>query len=335
MLGDADPAQLEEARALTTAVGHARDWVNRPSADKAPARLAEEMAAVLVGVGYEVEIWDEARIAAERLGGVQAVAAGSDRPPTVLVGRRRSGSQSPHLALVGKGIVFDSGGLSLKTAAAMESMKVDMAGAAAVVGGAEAIGALGLAVDVNVFVPLCDNMPGGSATKPGDVLTARNGKTIEVVNTDCEGRLILADALSLAAESDPDLIVDLATLTGGSRVALGDRIGALFTSGEEVTEMIEAAASRAGERIWPLPLPVDYRQLIDSTVADMKNQGGRSGSAITAALLLAEFTAGLPWAHIDMAAPATFLEDGPDGPKGASGYGVATIVSLAGGLSGQ
>ena len=280
-------------------------------------------------------LFDEDRIVAERLVGLAGVARGSDRPPRMLVARREGSGDAPHLALVGKGIVFDSGGLSIKTSEGMQTMKSDMAGAAAVVAAAVAIGRLGLGLKVSVFVPLTDNMPGGSATKPGDVLTARNGKTIEVLNTDAEGRLVLADALSLAAEQEPDLIVDVATLTGAAKIALGLQIAAVFASSEEVSNSIAAAADRSDERVWPMPVPEDYRALLSSGVADMKNTGGRYGGAITAALFLSEFVGGHPWAHLDVAGPAWSSEDRDTGPQGGTGFGVRTLVALAEGMSGS
>ncbi|MGH8912673.1 MAG: leucyl aminopeptidase family protein [Acidimicrobiia bacterium] len=329
LVGRVDAAGVDRAILIAGAIWRTRDWVNRPPVDTSPEVLGGEMADDLEAAGFEVEVWDEAKIVAERLGGLAGVAAGSVRPPRMLVGRYRPAEATGHLGLVGKGIVFDSGGLSIKSATMMETMKSDMAGAAAVVTGAATIARLELAVEVSIFVPLTDNLPSGSATKPGDVLTARNGKTIEVLNTDAEGRLVLADGLALAAEEEPDLIVDMATLTGAARVALGDHIAALFASSDEVAALVEAAAEIAGERLWRMPLPADYRQVIDSTVADMKNTGGRSGSAINAALLLSEFVGETPWAHVDIAAPAWFLEDNPLGPKGGSGFGVQTVVALA------
>lgn len=330
----AEPSGLEDLRVIMQAVELARDWVNRPPRDKAPAALAAEMSDGLREAGYETEVWEEDRIEIERLGGLIGVAAGSDRPPRLLVARR-SAPGRPHLALVGKGIVFDSGGLSIKTSEGMETMKVDMAGGAAVAAAAAAIGRLDLDLAVSVFVPLTDNMPGGSAQKPGDVVRIRNGKTIEVLNTDAEGRLVLADALALAAESGPDLIVDAATLTGAARVALGPHIAAVFAVTDAARERCLAAAERAGERMWPFPLPSDHRKLIESGVADMKNTGGKFGGAIAAALLLAEFVDDIPWVHLDIAGPAWLLENGPLGPKGGSGFGVRTLVGLAADLAGE
>ncbi|HLU53258.1 MAG TPA: leucyl aminopeptidase [Acidimicrobiia bacterium] len=329
LVGEVDDDELERARTVAGATVRARDWTNRPSADKAPEALATEMADVLRSAGVEADVWGESEIADEELGCLLAVAAGSDRPPRMVIGHRPG---SPNLALVGKGIVFDSGGLSIKTAEYMETMKRDMAGAAAVAAAAAAIAQVTPDVGLSVYLPLTDNMSGGSAMKPGDVLKARNGKTIEVLNTDAEGRLVLADALALAAEREPDLIVDVATLTGAARVALGDHIAAVFANADEPRDQVLAAGERAGERLWPMPLPEDYARLVSSSVADMKNTGGRYGGAIAAALLLAEFVGDIPWAHIDIAGPSWYTEDGPLGPKGASGFGVGTLVALAEGM---
>jgi leucyl aminopeptidase len=230
--------------------------------------------------------------------------------------------------MVGKGVVFDSGGLSIKPADAMETMKTDMSGAAAVFGAMQAIAELRLPVRVLAIAPLTENMTGGAAMRPGDVLRARNGKTIEVLNTDAEGRLVLADGLSLAVEHHPDLVVDLATLTGACRIALGDEIAGLFgTSGG--AELVAEAAEAAGERVWVLPLPPDYRKKIDSDVADMKNTGPRYGGAINAALLLKEFVGDTAWAHLDIAGPARSAEVEHYVTKGGTGFGVRTLVALA------
>jgi leucyl aminopeptidase len=211
----------------------------------------------------------------------------------------------------------------------METMKTDMSGAAAVFGAVQAIASLGLPVRVLGITPLTENMPGGGATRPGDVLTARNGKTIEVLNTDAEGRLVLADALALAAESAPDVIVDLATLTGACHVALGDKIAGAWGNDDFWLSRVIGAATRAGERVWRMPLPDDYRKNIDSDVADMKNIGGRYGGAINAALLLREFVDDVPWVHLDIAGPARWPDDEHYQAKGGSGFGVRTIVALA------
>ena len=235
----------------------------------------------------------------------------------------------PHLALVGKGITFDSGGLSLKTATGMESMKTDMGGAAAVLGAVDAAAALGVRIRLTAIAPLTENMPGGSAIKPGDVLTTRNGKTIEVLNTDAEGRLVLSDGLTLAVEAAPDAIIDLATLTGAAVVALGKEIAGLMGNDQTLLAEVHAAGDRAGEPNWPLPMPDDYRGHIDSDVADMRNVGrpGQAGS-IAAALLLREFVGDVPWAHLDIAGPARSDEAARYLVKGGTGFGVRTLVAL-------
>jgi len=225
--------------------------------------------------------------------------------------------------------VFDSGGLSLKTAKGMETMKTDMSGAAAVAVAVTAIAQLQLPVKVLGVAPLAENMPGGGATRPGDILRIRNGKSIEVVNTDAEGRLVLADGLALACEQEPDLVVDIATLTGSTHVALGDDYAGLWASGEDAADLVLGAAQRAGEKVWRMPLVGDYRKLIDSDIADMKNSGGRYGGAITAALLLSEFVDDRPWAHLDIAGPARASTTSGYIPAGGTGFGVRTLIALA------
>ncbi len=318
--------QAERARVVAEAVASARDWINRPSLDKGPPALAEAFSSVARDAGMTAEVWDEDRLSEEGMGGMLSVGRGSHKPPRLvrLVGH----GEGPRLTLVGKGITFDSGGLSLKPAKSMETMKTDMSGAAAVVAAGVAITRLGLNVKVEVLAALAENMPGGAATRPGDVFTARNGKTVEVMNTDAEGRLVLADALSLAAEGSPDMVVDLATLTGACVVALGLDYAGLFGS-EEARRMVADAASAAGEHVWPLPLPSDYRKMLDSPVADMKNIGGRWGGAITAALMLKEFTGDHPWAHLDIAGPARTGKTTHYLSEGATGFGVRTLVALA------
>ena len=334
-----DPAaSAEGARrgaVVADAVCLARDLVNEPPSSMTPgtiARIAGEQVATRQGV--TLEIWDEDRIAAERLGGLLGVSRGSAEPPRLLIVRyepdgAEDGESVPHVVLVGKGITFDSGGLSLKTADGMVTMKTDMSGAAAVLAAVSACGDLGVRVRVTAITPVTENMPGGRAIKPGDVLTIRNGKTIEVLNTDAEGRLVLADGLSLAAEMEPDAIVDLATLTGACVVALGGSIAGVFGNDVRLVDAIRDASARAGERTWPLPMPREYRSHIDSDVADMKNMGkaGQAG-AIAAALLLERFTDGVRWAHLDIAGPARSDEDAGVLTKGGTGFGVRTLLEL-------
>jgi len=335
VLVGSDDAAVEGARRggiIASAVALARDLVNESPINKPPTELARIAGEMADRVGLRVEVWEEAEIQAEGLGGLWGVSLGAASPPRLVELWHEPEGAEAFLAIVGKGIVFDSGGLSLKPAAGMETMKTDMAGAAAVFGAMQAIAELALPIRVVGITPLTENMPGGAAQRPGDVLRARNGKTIEVLNTDAEGRLVLADGLSLAVEHGPDLIVDLATLTGACMVALGDKIAGLFgTVGG--AEQVQAAAEAAGERVWPLPLPSDYRKKIDSDVADMKNTGPRYGGAINAALLLKEFVGDVPWAHIDIAGPARASETEHYLLKGGTGFGVRTIVALASELS--
>ncbi|HEV8297463.1 MAG TPA: leucyl aminopeptidase [Acidimicrobiales bacterium] len=317
--------------AIADAVCWARDLVNEPGGSLTPPELAKTAAARARQAGLKVTVHDEASIKRMKLGGLLGVNRGSTQPPRfVELTYEPAGRTAGTLALVGKGITFDSGGLSIKTGTGMMTMKCDMGGAAAVFGAMSVLGAVKPKVRVRAFVPITDNMLGGDATRPGDVLRARNGKTVEVLNTDAEGRLILADALSLASEAKPDAIVDLATLTGACVVALGPSIAGLMGTSDAWVQQVRAAADRSGERVWPLPLPTDYRKQIDSPVADMKNIGGPNGGSLTAGLFLKEFVAdGIPWAHLDIAGPAFLEAEDGEHPKGATGFGVRLLVELA------
>ena len=335
-----DGAALSEGvvrgSAVASAVCLARDLVNEPPSSMTPSSLAQAAQEYVAGrPGVTLEVWDEDRIAEERLGGLLGVARGSAEPPRLLRAVYEPADpieidgRVPHVVLVGKGITFDSGGLSLKSPDGMITMKTDMSGAAAVLATISACGVLGVRVRVTAISPVTENMPGGRATKPGDVLTIRNGRTIEVLNTDAEGRLVLADGLSLATEMQPDAVIDLATLTGACVVALGNSIAGVFGSDQELIERIQAASTRAGESVWPLPLPDEYRSHIDSEIADMKNVGkaGQAG-AIAAAMLLAQFVEGVPWAHLDIAGPARSDEDSGVIVRGGTGFGVRTLLEL-------
>ncbi|MEX0826293.1 MAG: leucyl aminopeptidase [Acidimicrobiia bacterium] len=324
---DASVAEAQLGRSIAGGVNLARDLINTPAMDKAPEVLAQVARDLAARVGMNVRVLDEREIAQERLGGLLGVSLGSTKPPRLVELRYEPKGAKGFVAFVGKGIVFDSGGLSIKPADGMETMKTDMSGAAAVFGAMQVIAEMGLPVRVLGIAPLTENMPSGSAVRPGDVLEIRNGKTIEVLNTDAEGRLVLADGLSLAAEEKPDLIVDIATLTGSCKAALGEKIAGLF-GGDDAAAIVSAAAEAAGERTWRLPLPDDYRKLIDSEVADMKNTGGKFGGAITAALLLKEFVGDVPWVHLDIAGPARASEAEHYIPKGATGFGVRTMVEI-------
>jgi leucyl aminopeptidase len=317
--------------AIGDAVVWARDLVNTPAKEKSPAQMAAAAQRHLRGTGVRVQVLDLAQIRAQRLGGVLGVGQGSQQTPRFLkMTYAPSGATGPALALVGKGVVFDSGGLSLKPGSGMETMKTDMSGGAAVIAAMGTLSRLGVRKKVNAYVPLVENMPSGTAIRPGDVLKIRNGKTVEVLNTDAEGRLILADALSLACEDGAAAIVDLATLTGACMVALGDKIAGLMVNDDAWGDQVQAAADRAGEPVWPLPLPKEYRKLLESEVADLKNiSSGGYGGALTAGLFLQEFvTPETPWAHLDIAGPAR--ANGDDGylVKGGTGFGVRTLVEL-------
>jgi leucyl aminopeptidase len=326
----ADESELATAVVSCEATILARNWVNTPAKDKSPETLAGLIAAATEGTDIDTEIWDLARIQEERLGALLGVAAGSDRDPRVVILQYRPDSARSHLALVGKGITFDTGGLSLKTASFMEEMKDDMGGAASVMAATVGIARLGIPVNITTIAPLTDNAVGGDATRPGDVLRPVEGPTIEVLNTDAEGRLILADGLGLAKRYEPDLTIDVATLTGAAAVALGKQVAAVFGSDSEVAARVLDAAARAGEEFWELPLFGGYRKSIDSNVADIKNiSGSRYGGAITAALFLKEYAGDGPWAHLDIAGPARSSETTGEFVKGASGVGVRTLIELA------
>ncbi len=331
---DADLEVAREAMIVVDGVALARDLVNEPAMYKSPETMADIAAGIAGETNLDIRILDAAEIEAERLGGLHGVSLGATNPPRLVELRYEPEDAKAFLAVVGKGIVFDSGGLSLKPANSMEEMKTDMSGEAAVFGAMKAIARLALPVKVVGITPLTENMPGGAALRPGDVLHTRNGKTIEVLNTDAEGRLVLADGLALAVEQSPDLVVDLATLTGACMVALGKKIGGLFGTDDAVA-MVAEAAEVAGERLWHLPLPEDYRKQIDSDVADMKNTGESHGGAITASLFLKEFAGDGPWAHLDIAGPARAPETEGYILKGGTGFGVRTIVELARQMAGS
>ena len=280
-----------------------------------------------------MKVLSGAQLEAEALGGVLGVGQGSANPPRFVKATYSPARPQGSLALVGKGVVFDSGGLSLKTSSGMETMKTDMSGAAAVLAAMSVLAAVGVKAKVTAYVPMVENMPSGTAIRPGDVLKIRNGKTVEVLNTDAEGRLILADALSLASEDEPDAIIDLATLTGACMVALGDKIAGLMGNDDGWNDQVRDAADATGESVWPLPLPKEYRKLLESEVADLRNiSTGGYGGALTAGLFLQEFVDGAPWVHLDIAGPARAGGDDGYVLKGGTGFGVRTLVALAEGF---
>lgn len=314
-----------------SAVNIARHLVNLAPADLYPETFCEQAAQALAGTGIEIEILGPSELAAQKMNCILAVGGGSARPPRLLVLRYKgkgNGTEKP-LCLVGKGITFDSGGLSIKTADGMTDMKSDMAGAATVVATMQAIAKLELPVPVLGIAALAENMPSAAAFRPGDVLTAKNGKTIEILNTDAEGRLVLADALSHAVDLGASRIVDVATLTGACMVALGMKVAGLMSNNEGWQRELMAAAERAGERVWPLPMFEEYDELIKSQVADMKNIGGRWGGAISAAKLLAQFVGDVPWIHVDIAGPSYADKDAPHQDGGGTGFLVRTLLELA------
>lgn len=324
---DGTTAQIADATAIARGVTLARDLINRPAVDKSPQVLADRARSLSDRIS--VEVIDEVEAAERGYGGLLAVGAGSTNPPRMVVMRYEPDDEAPLVAFVGKGIVFDSGGLSLKPAKGMEEMKTDMAGAAAVYGAMQAIAEIGLPVRVLGVTPLSENMTGGAAQRPGDVFTAYNGKTVEVLNTDAEGRLVLADGLGIAAEAEPEMIVDIATLTGAAKVALGPTIGAIFGNDDEAIAAVEAAALFAGESMWTMPFERSYRSALDSPVADIKNIGDRWGGAIHAALFLAEFVDERPWVHLDIAGPGRSDKTEHYVTKGGTGFTVRTLVELA------
>ncbi len=319
-------AGLERGEIYSRATMLARDLVNEPPSSGNPRWLAAQ-ASGTAKKGLTVKVYDEKKIKQMKMGAVQGVAIGSTEPARFVHMTWKVPGAKKTIAIVGKGITFDSGGLCLKSADGMLNMKGDMGGAAAVVGIMSALPALKPKVNVHGIFAATENMPGGAAYKTRDVLTARNGKTIEIINTDAEGRLILADALSYASDLDPDEIIDLATLTGAVVVALGNDISGIFSNDQDLAGRISAAGHRAGEKVWQLPLEEDYMEMIRSDVADMKNSGGRWGGAILAALLLREFVAdGISWAHIDIAGPA--LRDSQSGYRSAGGTGFIVRTML-------
>ena len=304
-----------------------RNQINTPALDKSPEEFIQNVNNLLESSDVNVKVFDQKWLEENNFGGVLGVAKGSDRAPYLVVGKYNEKAKY-QIALIGKGVLFDSGGYSLKSPAGMETMKTDMSGAASAWGVINLVARTNQDIGLTVYTPIVENMVSGSAIRPGDVLKARNGKTIEVLNTDAEGRLIMADALAFAAESNPDLICDIATLTGASYVALGLDVGAVFSNNKDVESKFIEAAKNTYEDFHSLPLYSKYRKLIDSNLADMKNTGGRFGGAITAALLLQEFIGDNKWMHLDIAGPAR-----SDNRKGATGFGVLSLYEYFKSLS--
>ena len=298
-----------------------RDMVNYPALTKSPEFFQEMVEGLIGGLNIDLTVFDEEWILENNMGGVAGVAQGSDRSPKFLVGEYNPNAKK-QVALIGKGVLFDSGGLSLKSPSGMETMKSDMAGAATAWGIIALAAKQEIDIGLKVYTPIVENMPSGSAIRPGDVLKMRNGKTIEVMNTDAEGRLIMADALAYASESSPDIVCDVATLTGAAYVALGVEIGAVFSNNSKTLDNFLNSNSECFENYHSLPLEQSYKSLIKSNIADMKNTGGRFGGAITAALLLEEFVNDIDWVHLDIAGPGRSRSNNVIYPEGGTGFGV-------------
>jgi len=335
-------AALECAEILADAVVLCRDWVNTPPKDCTPPLLADLVSAahkdVTKGRGaprVKLEIFDHEQLAAMGCGGILSVGDSSESPSRLAKLTWAPKGAVAHLALVGKGVTFDSGGLTIKPSSSMVNMKGDMAGAASVVAATLAIARLGLPIKVTTFAPMAENMVSATSTRPGDVITMHNGTTVEIANTDAEGRMLLGDALSLAVDDKPDVLIDIATLTGHMQLALGDKVGAVMGTDDQVPAVL-AAGVAAGEQHWPMPIPEEMKERITSSkVADLlQHDWVRWGGGLYASAFLREFTGGLPWAHLDIAGKEMNL-GGAYGhvPAGATGFGVTTLVELARGMS--
>lgn len=303
---------------LAAATSLARDLANEPSNTATPEYLADKAAEISTRHGMTATVLDRSGIEAEELTGLSTVGRSASNEPRFIVMEHRKGGDAPPIVLVGKAVTFDSGGISIKPSGGMEEMKFDMSGGAAVIGAMEAVGALDLPLNVIALVPATENLPGGDAFKPGDVLRMRSGKTVEILSTDAEGRLILADALTYAARYEPAAVIDCATLTGACLVALGHHAAGLMGNDEDLIAEVRAAGETVGERAWPLPLFDEYTEQIKGDTADIKNTGGRFGGALTAGAFLKEF-AEYPWAHLDIAGTAYSNKGNAYSTKGASG----------------
>jgi leucyl aminopeptidase len=329
-------ADVTRIQILAEAVYQTRDLVNTPPNQMFPAAMVKEVQSGIMGLGLRLEVWDEKALAKAGFGGILAVGMGSSRPPRLVKIEYAPKGAKGHLALVGKGITFDTGGLSLKPAESMVGMKYDMTGAATAFQSVVAIARLGLPVRVSAWLCLAENMPSGTAQRPDDVIKIRNGKTVEVLNTDAEGRLVLADGLSAASETKPDLILDIATLTGAATIALGNRYAGLMGD-DSAVKAVEIAAESAGELVWHMPLPAELRPLLNSDVADIANVkiGNRAGGMLIGGHFLREFVPeSIAWAHLDVAGPA----DNGGGaygytPKGGTGAILRTLVGVASAMS--
>ncbi len=325
--GSVSDAVLERGTVIGQSINHARRLVNEPPVVLYPESFASMATEIASSAGLAIEVWDETKLEAEGCRAMLAVGRGSTRPPRLVIMRYDGGGSEAPIALVGKGVTFDSGGLSLKPSESMADMKCDMAGAATVVGVMHGIAKLGVKQNVIGFCGLAENMVSGNSYKLGDVIETRSGKTIEILNTDAEGRVVLADTLDVAVQHQPRAMVDLATLTGACLVALGSEVAGLMTNDQQVCEAIERSAKNEGEPVWQLPMFDLYDEKIKSKVADIKNIGeGRWGGAITAAKFLENFVGDVPWVHIDIAGPAFADRPKPYRDAGATGAMVRTLV---------
>lgn len=325
------PALLAETKVLTKNICLVRDWVNKPGNILYPEVLAQLAKKFSKKLSLSCEILDKKAMTKKKMGAILAVGQGSDHEPRMItVKYQGAGKEKPYLAFVGKGVTFDSGGISLKPAAGMGDMKDDMAGAAAVLGAVKTIAELKLPINVMAVAGCVENLPSGTAFKPGDVVTSASGKTIEIVNTDAEGRVVLADAVWYAGEQGATKIIDLATLTGACLIALGMETAGIITNNEELAQHIIKCGKAAGENYWILPSLPDVRKLLESNTGDVRNETGRWGGTISAGLFIEEFVKpGLAWAHLDIAGPANTEKPRAFYPQGATGFGVATLVNLA------
>lgn len=328
--------EISEIQLITGAVHRTRDLVNAPANDLYPEVIVKHAQKLAKGLSVKVKVWDEKQLLADGLGGIHAVGKGSNRPPRLVKVEYKPSGAKTSIALVGKGITFDTGGLSLKPAESMVGMKYDMTGAAAVLQAVIAIAQLKLPIKATAWLCLAENMPSGGATRPNDVIRIRNGKTVEVLNTDAEGRLVLADGLSMASEEKPDYVIDVATLTGAATIALGNRYAGLMGD-DKAIKKVETAAAATGELVWHMPLPSELRPLLNSDIADIANVkiGNRAGGMLIGGLFLREFVGSESgtnpaWAHLDIAGPAN-NDSAAYGhtPKGATGVTVRTLIQLA------
>lgn len=337
ILVEADASKTEriiegarQGRVLGEAVNLSRDLGNRPGNTKVPVMFASFAQEVARNHDLEIEVLDPHKMKELGMGALMGVACGTCNEPRLVVMKHLKGPKDGEtLALVGKGLTFDSGGISLKPSDAMHEMKFDMCGGAAVIGAMAAIAQLGLKTNVIGLIPMVENMPGSTAQRPGDIVTAMNGKTVEVINTDAEGRLILADALCYAQKLGAGRVVDVATLTGACVVALGHVCSGMIANNQEWAGRVNSAAEAAGEKIWQLPAFPEYKKQNESEIADIKNTGGRDAGTITAGLFVGEFVGDLPWVHLDIAGTAWGVAEVPYQPKGATGVMVRTLTQLA------